>query len=124
MTKLDDTNEFNTISLMTLHSAKGLEFPIVFIMGIEEGILPYFKAVDSPEDMHEERRLFYVGLTRAEDVLYLTGSAKRRLYSKVQVQDPSRFLAEVPSECCRMIKKTGISRLSLATAIKSQNSFH
>ncbi len=121
VTKLDDTNEFNTISLMTLHSAKGLEFPIVFIMGIEEGILPYFKAVDSPEDMHEERRLFYVGLTRAEDVLYLTGSAKRRLYSKVQVQDPSRFIAEVPSECCRMIKKSksnGIDKKSVAKVKK------
>jgi DNA helicase-2/ATP-dependent DNA helicase PcrA len=117
VTNLDDTNEFNSISLMTLHSAKGLEFPIVFIMGIEEGILPYFKAIDSPEEMHEERRLFYVGITRAEDVLYLTGSAKRRLYSKIQVQDPSRFLTEVPSECCKMIKKNksnGVEKKSVA----------
>jgi DNA helicase-2/ATP-dependent DNA helicase PcrA len=105
VTKLDDRNNSNAVSLMTLHTAKGLEFPIVFIMGIEEGVLPYFKAVDKPDDMNEERRLFYVGITRAKDLLYLTGSAMRRLYSKVQVQDQSRFLSEIPAECCKKIKK-------------------
>jgi len=107
VTRFDDTNEENAVSLMTIHNAKGLEFPIVFIMGMEEGILPYFKAADNQEEMCEERRLFYVGMTRARDLLYLTGSARRRLYSKVQVQTPSRFLGEIPEECCKKITKCG-----------------
>ncbi|UCG79380.1 MAG: UvrD-helicase domain-containing protein [Nitrospirota bacterium] len=105
VSRLDDENELNAVSLMTLHTAKGLEFPIVFIVGIEEGILPYFKAIDNPEEMCEERRLFYVGLTRAKDMLYLTGSSKRRLYSKVQTQEPSRFLSDMPADCCKMVRK-------------------
>ncbi|GBD98994.1 ATP-dependent DNA helicase PcrA [bacterium BMS3Abin07] len=105
ITNLDDQNQLNAVSLMTLHAAKGLEFPIVFILGIEEGILPYFKAEDNPEEMYEERRLLYVGITRAKDMLYLTGSARRRLYSRIQSQVPSRFISEIPSEYCRMISK-------------------
>lgn len=105
ITNLDDRNDSNSVSLMTLHTAKGLEYPIVFIMGMEEGILPYFKAADNADEMHEERRLLYVGITRAQDMLYLTGAARRRLYSKIQLQDQSRFLSDIPTECCRKIKK-------------------
>ncbi|MBF0557582.1 MAG: DUF3553 domain-containing protein [Nitrospirae bacterium] len=94
------------VSLMTLHSAKGMEFPVVFIVGLEEGILPYFKAVGEEAEMHEERRLFYVGMTRAKDILCLASAKKRKLYSKMQDQEPSRFLNDMPKNCCHWVEKT------------------
>ncbi|MGO9013858.1 MAG: UvrD-helicase domain-containing protein [Dissulfurispiraceae bacterium] len=96
----------SAVSLMTLHSAKGLEFPVVFIVGIEEGILPYFKAIGDEAEMHEERRLFYVGMTRAKDILFLNGVKKRKMYSKIQDQEPSRFLSDIPKDCCHWVEKT------------------
>ena len=96
------------VSLMTLHSSKGLEFPVVFIVGVEEGILPYFKAIGEEADMHEERRLFYVGMTRAKDILCLNGVKKRKMYSKVQDQEPSRFLNDIPKDCCHWVEKTTV----------------
>jgi DNA helicase-2/ATP-dependent DNA helicase PcrA len=105
ITSFDDTCGEECISLMTLHNAKGLEFPVVFIIGIEEGVLPYFKAMKNEEEIAEERRLFYVGMTRAKDVLWLTGATKRRLYAKFQDQEPSRFLRDIPRECCHWIDK-------------------
>ncbi|HXX58032.1 MAG TPA: DUF3553 domain-containing protein [Thermodesulfovibrionales bacterium] len=114
LTNLDDSPKENAVSLMTLHTAKGLEFPVVFVIGLEEGVLPYFKALDSPDEINEERRLLYVGMTRAKDVLLLTGAGKRRLYTKVQNQEPSRFLFDVPKECCQWIEKS--TRTSLAQA--------
>ncbi len=90
---------------MTLHCAKGLEFPVVFIIGLEEGVLPYCKALKREEDISEERRLFYVGMTRAQDILWLTSANKRKLYAKVQEQEPSRFLMDIPRECCKWIEK-------------------
>ena len=104
-TNLDDSARDNTVTLMTLHSAKGLEFPVVFILGIEEGVLPYFKATNEDE-INEERRLFYVGMTRAKDILWLTGASKRRLYAKFQNQEASRFLSDIPKKCCEWIEKT------------------
>ena len=98
ITSFDDTCGEDCISLMTLHNAKGLEFPVVFIIGIEEGVLPYFKAMKNEEEIAEERRLFYVGMTRAKDVLWLTGATKRRLYAKFQDQEPSRFLRDIPRD--------------------------
>jgi DNA helicase-2/ATP-dependent DNA helicase PcrA len=91
---------------MTLHSAKGLEFPVVFIIGLEEGVLPYFKALDNQDEISEERRLFYVGMTRAKDILWLTGASRRKLYAKFQEQEASRFLADIPKKCCEWIEKT------------------
>jgi DNA helicase-2/ATP-dependent DNA helicase PcrA len=111
LTNLDATAEKDHISLMTLHNAKGLEFPVVFITGLEEGLLPYFKAVGNNEDVAEERRLFYVGMTRAEDLLLLTGSRKRRLYSRIQEQEPSRFLKDMPKDYCHWIEKVADPRL-------------
>lgn len=105
ITSFDDTCGEECISLMTLHNAKGLEFPVVFIIGIEEGVLPYFKAMKNEEEIAEERRLFYVGMTRAKDVLWLTGANKRRLYAKFQDQEPSRFLRDIPREWCHWIDK-------------------
>ena len=109
LTNLDDTAKNKSVSLMTLHSAKGLEFPVVFIIGLEEGVLPYFKALDSQDEIHEERRLFYVGMTRAKDLLWLTGASRRRLYAKFQDQEASRFLADIPRKCCEWIEKTRVS---------------
>lgn len=105
LTNLDDTTRDAAVSMMTLHSAKGLEFPVVFIAGLEEGMLPYFKAMNREEDINEERRLFYVGITRARNILWLTGAGRRRLYTKVQDQEPSRFLSDIPKECCEWIEK-------------------
>lgn len=105
ITSLDDTCGVDCISLMTLHNAKGLEFPVVFINGIEEGVLPYCKAMKHEEEIAEERRLFYVGMTRAQDILWLTGASKRRLYAKLQDQEPSRFLRDIPREWCNWVDK-------------------
>ncbi|HHN65100.1 MAG TPA: ATP-dependent DNA helicase PcrA [Nitrospirae bacterium] len=105
VTRLDENTPENMVSLMTLHTAKGLEFPIVFIVGLEEGLMPYFKAFDSEEELCEERRLLYVGMTRAREMLFLSGARKRRIFSKLQEQEPSRFLADVPRDCCRWIEK-------------------
>ncbi|MFO0753083.1 MAG: UvrD-helicase domain-containing protein [Thermodesulfovibrionales bacterium] len=101
----NNTAKKSAVSLMTLHSAKGLEFPVIFIIGLEEGVLPYFKAIDDPTEMQEERRLFYVGMTRAKEVLCLTGSRRRKLYSRFQEQEPSRFLVDIPKECCQCMEK-------------------
>ncbi len=101
----DDAPRAQAVSLMTLHSAKGLEFPVVFIVGLEEGILPYFKAMDDGAEIQEERRLMYVGMTRAEDILCLTSARRRRLYSKIQTQDVSRFVTDIPKQCCHWIER-------------------
>lgn len=95
----------DSVSLMTLHSAKGLEFPVVFIAGIEDGLLPHFHALKNPEELQEERRLFYVGMTRAQDLLILSTARKRKLYASVQKQESSRFLSEIPSEYYHCIEK-------------------
>lgn len=104
-TNLDEATTENVVSLLTLHSAKGLEFPVVFIAGLEEGILPYFKAIENEDELNEERRLFYVGITRAKEMLYLTGARKRKLYSKTKQQEPSRFLSDIPKDCCEWVEK-------------------
>ncbi|MCL5421538.1 MAG: DUF3553 domain-containing protein [Nitrospirae bacterium] len=111
LTNLDDSSKDKSVSLMTLHSAKGLEFPVVFIIGLEEGVLPYFKALDNQDEIHEERRLFYVGMTRAKDLLWLTGASKRKLYAKSQDQEPSRFLSDIPKKCCEWIEKSRASHV-------------
>jgi DNA helicase-2/ATP-dependent DNA helicase PcrA len=84
------------ISLMTLHSAKGLEFPVVVVAGLEEGILPHFNSQGAMEDIEEERRLLYVGMTRAERWLYLTCCRRRRVAGRYQDQEESEFLGEIP----------------------------
>jgi len=115
LTNLDDSVKDRAVSLMTLHSAKGLEFPVVFIVGLEEGVLPYFKAMNHEEDINEERRLLYVGMTRARDMLYLTGADRRRLYAKTQKQEPSRFLSDIPRKCCEWIEKARQPQGAVAT---------
>ncbi len=88
----------SVVSLMTLHSAKGLEFPVVFLPGMEEGIFPTSRSIDDPEKLEEERRLCYVGITRARDRLYLMHSLRRLLYGNITSCVPSRFLEEIPEE--------------------------
>ncbi len=92
---LDDDAE--GVTLMTLHSAKGLEFPAVFLTGMEEGVFPHSRSMDDPEELEEERRLFYVGVTRAEQRLWLSYALHRRIQG-YGVGEPSRFLLEVPEE--------------------------
>jgi DNA helicase II / ATP-dependent DNA helicase PcrA len=118
--QLDEVKGGDFVSLMTLHNAKGLEFPMVFIIGLEEGVLPYCKAMNHEDEIAEERRLFYVGMTRAKDVLWLTGAKKRKLYAKTQEQEPSRFLKDIPRECCKWMDKISFDRAIHLTAVKKK----
>ena len=86
------------VQLMTLHSAKGLEFPLVFIAGLEEGLFPHSRSSNDPEQLEEERRLCYVGMTRAMRQLYLSHAESRRLHGQENFSQPSRFLREIPAE--------------------------
>ncbi|WP_289284174.1 MULTISPECIES: DNA helicase II [unclassified Methylophaga] len=92
------------VQLMTLHSAKGLEFPIVFMVGMEEGLFPGQKSSDDPVRLAEERRLCYVGMTRARKTLYLMYTESRFLYGQEMIQRPSRFLSELPTECIEEVR--------------------
>ncbi len=94
----DDLDDGNHVTLMTMHSAKGLEFPVVFIVGLEEGVFPHSRALNDPEELEEERRLAYVGITRAREKLVLSHSWSRSLYGNTQYNPPSRFLNEIPEE--------------------------
>jgi DNA helicase-2/ATP-dependent DNA helicase PcrA len=87
----------NVPTLLTLHAAKGLEFPVVFIVGLNDGTLPHVRSFDEPEAMQEERRLFYVGITRAKDLLYLTVPLNRSAYGYMEPTEESRFLIDIPS---------------------------
>ena len=88
----------NSVTLMTLHSAKGLEFKVVFIVGMEDGIFPHQNSFTEVGGLEEERRLCYVGITRAKEKLYLSNARKRMLYGKENLTIPSRFLKEIPSD--------------------------
>lgn len=93
---MEETEE--TVTLMTLHSAKGLEFPVVFLVGMEEGIFPGYKSISEPQELEEERRLCYVGITRAKENLYLTCSKQRTIFGSTSCNPVSRFLKEIPSD--------------------------
>ena len=107
-----EADEFeDSVQLMTLHSAKGLEFPVVFIAGVEEGLFPHKMSLEEPGRLEEERRLCYVGVTRAMRKLYLTHAEIRRLHGKETFQRPSRFLREIPAEYLEEVRLRGqISR--------------
>jgi DNA helicase-2/ATP-dependent DNA helicase PcrA len=94
------------VLMMTMHSAKGLEFPVVVIAGLEEGLFPHSRSADDEAELEEERRLCYVGITRAERRLVLTSAARRRVYGDYQSTEPSRFLDEIPSELVEEIPST------------------
>ena len=91
-------HDTNAVTLMTLHSAKGLEFPVVFITGMEEGLFPLSRSVEDPEALAEERRLFYVGITRAQEKVYLTYARQRRRFGETMANRQSRFLDELPED--------------------------
>ena len=110
----------NEITLMTLRSAKGLEFPIVFIIGMEEGIFPSFKVFQSNEELEEERRLCYVGITRAKERLYLTNTKRRLLYGKEQNNPPSRFISEIEDD---LIESKGILVEAALPQIQKSNMY-
>ena len=89
-------DEDNSVTLMTLHSAKGLEFPVIFLVGMEEGIFPGYKSIGEPKELEEERRLFYVGITRAKQFLYLTCAKHRTIFGSTSYNAISRFVKEIP----------------------------
>lgn len=94
--KTADVNE--AVTMMTVHSAKGLEFPVVFLVGMEEGLFPIARAIDSESELEEERRLCYVAITRAEEQLFISYANMRTIYGSTTYSVPSRFLKEIPLE--------------------------
>jgi DNA helicase-2/ATP-dependent DNA helicase PcrA len=98
------------VLLMTIHAAKGLEFPAVFVIGMEDGVFPHLRSIGEPDEMEEERRLAYVALTRAQEQLYLTHAWSRTLYGGTQYNPPSRFLDEIPEELIESIEQRRPSR--------------
>jgi DNA helicase-2/ATP-dependent DNA helicase PcrA len=100
------------VLMMTMHSAKGLEFPTVIIGGLEEGLFPHSRSVDDDAELEEERRLCYVGLTRAERQIVLTSAARRRVFGDYQSTEPSRFLDEIPSELVDELPSAAFSSMS------------
>lgn len=119
ITDIDSYNEDeDAVVLMTLHSAKGLEFPVVFIPGMEEGIFPGNQSMYSDEDLEEERRLAYVGITRAKEKLYLVNAQQRMLYGQTSRNMPSRFLREIPASVTQDVSVKSY-RTNTATAFRS-----
>jgi DNA helicase-2/ATP-dependent DNA helicase PcrA len=92
------------VQMMTLHSAKGLEFPVVFLCGCEEGLFPHFRSIEDPIKLEEERRLCYVGMTRAMQKLFMLYAESRRLHGKETYHRPSRFLGEIPADCVESVR--------------------
>jgi DNA helicase II / ATP-dependent DNA helicase PcrA len=88
---------------MTLHSAKGLEYPVVFLIGMEDGVFPHFRSLGEPDELEEERRLCYVGITRAQERLYLCHAWSRMLFGSTDYHPPSRFLEEIPAHLVTQI---------------------
>ena len=112
---LEDTA--NATTLLTLHAAKGLEFPIVFLTGLEDGLLPHSRALDDGEELAEERRLLYVGITRAKDRVYISHAFRRSFYGDSSVSAPSRFLSDIPIDLTEgtsasVRRRSSISRAS------------
>jgi DNA helicase-2/ATP-dependent DNA helicase PcrA len=103
----DDLVDNAPVTLMTVHSAKGLEFPLVFVVGLEEGLFPHVRVMDDSEELEEERRLFYVAITRAKQQLYLTQAQRRRVYGEERLTDPSRFLEEIPEDTVQLLASSG-----------------
>lgn len=109
-------NISNNVTLMTLHSAKGLEFPVVFLAGLEEGIFPHQRTFNSNSELEEERRLMYVGVTRAEETLYLSSAKRRQMWGEYKYYNPSRFLEEIPAH---LIESSYSDNVSSKTTFKS-----
>jgi DNA helicase-2/ATP-dependent DNA helicase PcrA len=106
------TEDDSSVVLMTLHTAKGLEFPAVFIVGLEDGIFPHLRSLGEPDELEEERRLCYVGITRARERLYLSHAWSRSLFGSTQYNPPSRFLKEIPERLTSMVEGGRQGRLT------------
>jgi hypothetical protein len=103
-------DDSSRVSLMTLHTAKGLEFPAVFLVGMEDGVFPHLRSLDDPLQLEEERRLAYVGITRARRHLYVTHAWSRTLWGSTSHAIPSRFLSEIPAELVRDVGASALAR--------------
>ena len=114
--------EEDAVQLMTLHSAKGLEFPLVFLVGLEEGLFPHKMSIDNLSGLEEERRLCYVGVTRAMSKLYICHTESRRLHGEINLCRPSRFIKEIPNDLVEEIRlKSSISRPAVGGGRLGQN---
>ncbi|MBK8148125.1 MAG: UvrD-helicase domain-containing protein [Acidobacteria bacterium] len=121
-----DTDKYDrnaAVTMMTVHSAKGLEFPVVFLVGLEDGIFPHSRSINDPKELEEERRLAYVAITRAETLLYITHSMRRRVYGEEMAAEPSQFLNEMPLELIRDLSR-GSSWLSFAQGGANKSNKH
>jgi DNA helicase-2/ATP-dependent DNA helicase PcrA len=119
--EIDTSND--TVHVMTVHSAKGLEFPVVFILGLEEGLFPHSRSALSPQELEEERRLMYVGLTRAKEKVYLLYTEQRTLFGSTQANAPSRFLQEIPEHLVEESERVSSGMLGKRHFRKSFRSF-
>jgi DNA helicase-2/ATP-dependent DNA helicase PcrA len=118
VTDLDNLQEKDeAVVVMTMHSAKGLEFPYVFLVGMEEGIFPHYRAFYEQQELEEERRLCYVAMTRAKERLYLVNTRERYLYGRKSMNQPSRFLEEIPSQFCTEYKRPGFFETTRAVSV-------
>jgi DNA helicase-2/ATP-dependent DNA helicase PcrA len=116
---LDNLNEDQEkVTLMTLHSAKGLEFPVVFLVGMEQGLLPHFRSLNDPISLEEERRLCYVGLTRSQELLYLTYAKERSVWGNREYKNPSQFLKEIPKD---LFRQSGMNYFTARSTSKSKD---
>lgn len=125
---LDNMEEIsNNVTLMTLHSAKGLEFPTVFMAGLDEGVFPSARSSQTLSELEEERRLMYVGVTRAEEKLYITSAKRRQMWGEYKYYNPSRFLNEIPYDLIESVDSnshsTGRTFQNAVKTIKSGNSY-
>jgi DNA helicase-2/ATP-dependent DNA helicase PcrA len=105
------------VQLMTMHSAKGLEFPLVFMSGMEDGLFPHQRSIADPSGLEEERRLCYVGITRAKQALYITYAEQRRLHGMDNFSQPSRFISEIPDEYIEEIRP----RVQVSRPVRAQS---
>ncbi|EEL52377.1 MULTISPECIES: DNA helicase PcrA [Bacillus cereus group] len=126
----EDPTAGEEVILMTMHSAKGLEFPVVFIIGLEEGVFPHTRSLMEEDEMQEERRLAYVGITRAEEELYLSNAQMRTLFGRTNMNAASRFISEIPTELLESLNETapkketfGAKARTTATTTRSRSAF-
>ena len=118
----DSYDETSQVTLMTLHAAKGLEFPVVFLVGMEEGIFPLSRQAEDEDELEEERRLAYVGITRAEEVLYMTNASSRMLFGRSSYNQPSRFLREIDDDLLTYAGQARKANTAFNTTYKTANS--
>ena len=118
----DSYDETSQVTLMTLHAAKGLEFPVVFLVGMEEGIFPLSRQAEDEDELEEERRLAYVGITRAEEVLYMTNASCRMLFGRSSYNQPSRFLREIDDDLLTYAGQARKANTAFNTTYKTANS--